>query len=58
MIIVYFYNMSASIEKLKIDKALAAVAKTVSRRAKKHNQPVLVLEKGKVKEIYPYKKEK
>jgi len=50
--------MSASIEKLKIDKALAAVAKTVSRRAKKHNQPVLVLEKGKVKEIYPYKKEK
>ncbi|MCB0511973.1 MAG: hypothetical protein R2760_10940 [Chitinophagales bacterium] len=50
--------MTASIEKAKMEKVLESVAKTVVKRAKKFNQPIIVIEDGKIKEIYPYKKSK
>ena len=40
------------------EKVLEAVSKTVVKRAKKFNQPVLILKDGKVKEIFPYRKSK
>ncbi|QQR98228.1 MAG: hypothetical protein IPK18_01430 [Sphingobacteriales bacterium] len=49
--------MTAKVEKAKIEKALKAVSKTVISRAKKFNQPVVIVENGVVKEVYPYKKE-
>ncbi len=53
--------MTASIidtEKAKMEKVLEAVSRTVVKRAKKFNQPVLILKDGKVKEIFPYRKSK